>query len=180
MQQPRVLIVTGGSRGIGAAVALLAATEGWAVAVNYHTHSLAADEVVRRIRGNGGRAMAVQADVACEEDVLRMFQQVDAKLGPLSGLVNNAGVVDVAARVDERSVARLERQREQVSPKAEAGNLDAHRVLLGIAKRKAALLGLDAPTRLSVRGGDAVPGASVPRSQLIEMLTTFDHPPGAN
>ena len=110
MQHPRVLIVTGASRGIGAAIALLAATEGWAVAVNYHTHSLAADEVVRRIRGDGGRAMAVQADVACEDDVQRMFQQVDAKLGPLSGLVNNAGVVDVAARVDEMSVARLERQ----------------------------------------------------------------------
>jgi len=109
-QPPGVLLVTGASRGIGAATALLAAQQGWAVAVNYQANSLAADEVVRTIRAQGGRAMAVQADVAQEADVLRMFRHVDAKLGPLSGLVNNAGVVDVAARVDEMSVERLQRQ----------------------------------------------------------------------
>jgi NAD(P)-dependent dehydrogenase (short-subunit alcohol dehydrogenase family) len=105
----QVVLVTGGSRGIGAATALLAAKRGWAVAVNYTSNSLAADEVVRAIRQDGGRAIAVQADVAHEDQVLAMFEKVDAKLGRLTGLVNNAGVVDVAARVDEMSVARLRR-----------------------------------------------------------------------
>jgi NAD(P)-dependent dehydrogenase (short-subunit alcohol dehydrogenase family) len=104
-----VLLVTGASRGIGAATALLAAQQGWAVAVNYAANSLAADEVVRRIRANGGSAMAVQADVANEAQVLAMFARIDAKLGPLSGLVNNAGVVDVSARVDEMDMARWRR-----------------------------------------------------------------------
>jgi len=105
----KVLLVTGGSRGIGAATCHLAAREGWAVAVNYTSNSLAADEVVREIRAGGGRAMAVQADVADEAQVLRMFEQVDAKFGRLTGLVNNAGVVDVTARVEDMSVARWKR-----------------------------------------------------------------------
>ena len=105
----KVLLVTGGSRGIGAATALLAAQSGWAVAVNYTANSLAADEVVRQIRATGGQAMSVQADVANEAQVLRMFENIDAKFGRLTGLVNNAGVVDVTARVDEMSVARWKR-----------------------------------------------------------------------
>jgi len=104
-----VLLVTGASRGIGAATALLAARSGWRVAVNYTANSLAADEVVRAIRADGGTAMAVQADVADEAQVLAMFRSIDAKLGPLTGLVNNAGVVDVSARLDEMSVARWRR-----------------------------------------------------------------------
>ncbi|MBU7573932.1 MAG: SDR family oxidoreductase [Hydrogenophaga sp.] len=105
----RALLVTGGGRGIGAATARLAARQGWAVAVNYTANSLAADEVVRAIRAEGGTAMSVQADVADEEQVLAMFAKIDAKLGRLHGLVNNAGVVDVTARVDEMSVARWRR-----------------------------------------------------------------------
>ena len=105
----KVLLVTGGSRGIGAATARLAAQAGWAVAVNYADNALAADEVVRAIRAAGGRALAVQGDVADEAQVLRMFETVDAKLGRLTGLVNNAGVVDVTARLDEMSVARWRR-----------------------------------------------------------------------
>jgi NAD(P)-dependent dehydrogenase (short-subunit alcohol dehydrogenase family) len=105
----KVLLVTGGSRGIGAATALLAAQNGWSVAVNYTANSLAADEVVRQIRAAGGQAMSVQADVADEAQVLRMFSHIDAKFGRLTGLVNNAGVVDVTARVDEMSVARWKR-----------------------------------------------------------------------
>jgi NAD(P)-dependent dehydrogenase (short-subunit alcohol dehydrogenase family) len=105
----KVLLVTGASRGIGAATALLAAQNGWSVAVNYTANSLAADEVVRQIRASGGRAVSLQADVADEGQVLRMFEHIDAKLGRLSGLVNNAGVVDVTARVDEMSVARFKR-----------------------------------------------------------------------
>ena len=105
----KVLLVTGGSRGIGAATCRLAARQGWAVAVNYTANSLAADDVVREIRAAGGRAMAVQADVADEGQVLRMFEQVDAKFGRLTGLVNNAGVVDVTARVEDMDVARWKR-----------------------------------------------------------------------
>jgi NAD(P)-dependent dehydrogenase (short-subunit alcohol dehydrogenase family) len=105
----KVLLVTGGSRGIGAATCRLAAKAGWAVAVNYSANSLAADEVVRAIRADGGRAMAVQADVVDEAQVLRMFEQVDAKFGRLTGLVNNAGVVDRRARLDEMDVARWRR-----------------------------------------------------------------------
>jgi NAD(P)-dependent dehydrogenase (short-subunit alcohol dehydrogenase family) len=105
----KVLLVTGGSRGIGAATAWLAAQQGWAVAVNYTANSLAADEVVRRIRAGGGTAITVEADVADEAQVLRMFEKVDAKLGRLTGLVNNAGVVDVTARVEDMSVARWKR-----------------------------------------------------------------------
>ena len=105
----KVLLVTGGSRGIGAATARLAAAQGWAVAVNYTANSLAADEVVRAIRATGGTAMAVQADVADEAQVLRMFEHIDAKLGRLTGLVNNAGVVDRGQPVAEHSVARWRR-----------------------------------------------------------------------
>jgi len=105
----QVLLVTGASRGIGAATALLAAAKGYAVAVNYATQAAAADEVVGRIRAQGGKAVAVQADVADESQVLAMFEAIDTQLGRLTALVNNAGVVDVAARVEEMSVARLKR-----------------------------------------------------------------------
>ena len=105
----QILLVTGGSRGIGAATALLAARAGWSVAVNYTSNADAAQEVVRQIQAQGGKAMAVQADVAQEQQVLAMFEQVDARLGRLTGLVNNAGVVDMASRVEDMSVARLKR-----------------------------------------------------------------------
>ena len=104
-----IMLITGGSRGIGAATALLAAQAGYAVAVNYHSNSLAADEVVRSIRESGGQAIALQADVSREDDVMAMFGRIDAKWGPLAALVNNAGVVDVSSRVDGMSVARLSR-----------------------------------------------------------------------
>lgn len=109
-ESPRkVVLVTGGSRGIGAATALLAAERGWSVAVNYSANSLAADEVVRQIRAAGGHAIAVQADVGDEAQVMAMFARVDAKFGRLDALVNNAGVVDMAQRVDGISAQRLKR-----------------------------------------------------------------------
>ncbi len=108
----KVVLITGGSRGIGAATALLAAQHGYAVAVNYTANSLAADEVVRQIRQAGGQAMAVQADVAKEQDVVTLFEKVDAKFGRLTALVNNAGVVDQTTRVDGITLARLQRMFE--------------------------------------------------------------------
>ena len=105
----QVLLVTGGSRGIGAATALRAAADGFAVAVNYTARPEAAREVVERIRATGGKAIAVQADVAQEDEVAAMFAAVDGQLGRITALVNNAGVVDVTARLDEMSVARLRR-----------------------------------------------------------------------
>lgn len=104
-----IVLITGGSRGIGAATALLAAKRGFAVAVNYASQAQAAQEVVRRIESEGGRAIAVQADVGDEVQVLAMFREVDERLGRLSALVNNAGIVDMQARVDEMSVERLTR-----------------------------------------------------------------------
>jgi NAD(P)-dependent dehydrogenase (short-subunit alcohol dehydrogenase family) len=106
---PAVALITGGSRGIGAATALLAAKAGFAVAVNYATRSDAADALVQQIRAQGGRAIAVQADVAIESQVMAMFAAVDAQLGPLTALVNNACVVDVACRVDAMDITRLKR-----------------------------------------------------------------------
>ncbi|RZJ13235.1 MAG: SDR family oxidoreductase [Acidovorax sp.] len=105
----RIALITGGSRGIGAATARLAARQGWAVAVNYAHDKDAAHAVVASITAAGGTAMAVQADVADEAQVLAMFAAVDAQLGRLSALVNNAGVVDVPARVEAMGVARLKR-----------------------------------------------------------------------
>ncbi len=105
----KLVLITGGSRGIGAATALLAARQGYAVAVNYASNALAADEVVRQIRQSGGQAMAVQADVAQEAQVLAMFEKIDAKFGRLSALVNNAGVVGMTTRVDAITLPRLQR-----------------------------------------------------------------------
>jgi NAD(P)-dependent dehydrogenase (short-subunit alcohol dehydrogenase family) len=108
----KVLLVTGGGRGIGAATARLAAGKGYAVAVNYTANAQAADEVARQIRAGGGTAITVQADVADETQVLAMFRQIDAQLGRLSALVNNAGVVDTTQRVDEQRLARWRRMFE--------------------------------------------------------------------
>jgi NAD(P)-dependent dehydrogenase (short-subunit alcohol dehydrogenase family) len=103
------VLVTGGSRGIGAAASRLAAATGWAVAVNYTRDQAAADAVVAAIERGGGRALAVRADVAVDAEVRAMFETIDAALPPLAGLVNNAGVVDAPARVDAMTVERLQR-----------------------------------------------------------------------
>ena len=103
----KIMLVTGGSRGIGRATALMAAARGYAVAVNYANDATAAAEVVAKITAGGGRAIAIKADVAVEEDILEMFRTVDRDLGALDCLVNNAGVVDTKARVSEMSFARL-------------------------------------------------------------------------
>ncbi len=103
------VLVTGGSRGIGAATCRLAAAAGWAVGVNYTHDDAAAGRVVEAIRDAGGTALAIRCDVADERQVVAMFERVDAELPPLQGLVNNAGIVGTAARVDAIDRARLER-----------------------------------------------------------------------
>lgn len=104
-----VMIVTGGSRGIGAATARMAAARGYAVCVNYLRNHEAADEVVAAIEGEGGRAVAVAADVSREPDVVRLFAEVDEALGPVTALVNNAGILERQARVEEMTAERLHR-----------------------------------------------------------------------
>ena len=105
----KALIVTGGGRGIGAATARLAAERGYAVCVNYLRNREAADAVVKSIEAAGGRAIAVAADVAKEADVTRLFETSDQALGPLAGLVNNAGILETQMRVDTMDAARLHR-----------------------------------------------------------------------
>ena len=105
----RIAVVTGASRGIGAAAARLLAREGYAVAVNYRAKAAAAEAIVAEIADGGGRAVAVQADVGKEDDVKRLFETVDAELGTLTALVNNAGVFGPRCRVDELAPADLAR-----------------------------------------------------------------------
>jgi len=105
----RVLLVTGGGRGIGAAICRLAAKAGYRVAVNYASNETTAAGLVREIESEGGQAIAIRGDVGNEADVVAMFEAVDREFGPLDALVNNAGIVDMKARVDEMSAARLER-----------------------------------------------------------------------
>jgi len=99
-----VILITGGSRGIGAASARLAAERGYKVAVNYVHNARAAQSLAREVSG-----VAIQADVAAERDVVRMFEELDRKLGRITVLVNNAGIVDRSARVEEMSAERMQR-----------------------------------------------------------------------
>lgn len=104
-----VIIITGGGRGIGAATARLAAKKGYAVCVNYLRDRTAAESVVHEIRSAEGRAIAVAGDVSSEKDVLNLFQESDRSLGPLTALVNNAGIVERQSRVEDMDAPRLQR-----------------------------------------------------------------------
>ena len=108
MTQP-IMLVTGGSRGIGAATALIAASRGWRVAISYQSNAAAADDVVNKIRAAGGTAIAVQADVGIEAEVLRLFKTVDEQLGTLSVLINNAGMLEQQTRLDQMALDRWQR-----------------------------------------------------------------------
>jgi NAD(P)-dependent dehydrogenase (short-subunit alcohol dehydrogenase family) len=103
------MLVTGGSRGIGAATARLAAQHGYAVCINYLRNRNAADALVHEIARSGGRAIAVQADVSIEQNVVRLFQTIDRELGSIDALVNNVGIVEPQTRVESMSAERLQR-----------------------------------------------------------------------
>jgi NAD(P)-dependent dehydrogenase (short-subunit alcohol dehydrogenase family) len=105
----KTLLVTGATRGIGAACALLAARHGYRVGVNYHQDQAAAEAVVAAIGAAGGQAVALQADVADEGAVVAMFARLDAHFGPLHALINNAGVLAPQMRVDQMDAARISR-----------------------------------------------------------------------
>ena len=105
----QVMIVTGGARGIGAATARLAGARGYAVCVNYRENGDAAGQVVREIESKGGRAVAVQADISSESGVVALFQRVDAALGRVCALVNNAATLEPQMRLDAMAASRIER-----------------------------------------------------------------------
>lgn len=105
----RVLIITGGSRGIGAATGRLAGAAGYSVCVNYRQNQTAADRVVTDIQRTGAKAIAVKADVSVERDVVRLFETADRALGKLHGLVNNAAILETQTRVESMTTARLQR-----------------------------------------------------------------------
>ena len=113
MTEPRdklkVIIITGASRGIGAKTALLAASQGYAVCVNYRKNKTAANEIVSRIQEDNGRAIAVGANIANENEIIELFKTVDTELGTVTALVNNAGILETQMRVDEMDAARLQR-----------------------------------------------------------------------
>jgi NAD(P)-dependent dehydrogenase (short-subunit alcohol dehydrogenase family) len=108
MTQP-LMLVTGGSRGIGAATVLLAAARGWRVAFSYRDNAQAAHEVVAQSRELGAEAVALQADVSQESDVLRLFESVEQQLGRPTALVNNAGMLEQQMRLDQMDLARWQR-----------------------------------------------------------------------
>lgn len=105
----KTLLITGASRGIGAATGLLAVQRGYTVCVNYRENAAAAQSVVEEIQSAGGQAMAIAADISVESDVVRMFQQIDETFGRLTALVNNAGVLEKQMRLEEMDAARLTR-----------------------------------------------------------------------
>ena len=103
------MIITGAGRGIGAELAIRAAKAGYEVCVNYHSNRSAADQVLDAIEQNGGKAIAVQADVSIEADILRLFETVDSELSPLTALVNNAGILETHGSVIDMTFDRLQR-----------------------------------------------------------------------
>ncbi len=108
-EQQKIMIITGGSRGIGARTARLAAQRGYDVCINYHRDEAAAEQVAGEVRATGQRALVVRGDVASEAEVLQLFETTDRELGRLSVLLNNAGIVGPSQRVDEMDAARIQR-----------------------------------------------------------------------
>ncbi|HDZ9126938.1 TPA: SDR family NAD(P)-dependent oxidoreductase, partial [Vibrio cholerae] len=107
MSVRKVVVITGGSRGIGAATAKLFAQNGFSVCINYKSNAEAANTLVEEIKALGGHCIAVQADVSKEGDVVKLFETVDQELGVVSVLVNNAGILKKQMRLDEMSAERI-------------------------------------------------------------------------
>jgi len=105
----KTILITGASRGIGAATARLAARQGYAVAVNYYRNQVAAERVVSQITDDGGQAVAIQADATEETGILRLFAETERRLGPISALVNNAGILEPQMRLVDMTAERLQR-----------------------------------------------------------------------
>ena len=105
----KIVLVTGASRGIGAATAMLAAKCGYAVALNYRSDAARVEQVLANVRASGVNAIAVQADISKEDDIMRLFEAVDSKLGRLTALVNNAGILEKQMRVESMPADRLQR-----------------------------------------------------------------------
>jgi NAD(P)-dependent dehydrogenase (short-subunit alcohol dehydrogenase family) len=105
----KTILITGGSRGIGRAAALLAGARGWSVAINYASNRQAAEDTAAAVRGAGGRAAIMQGDVASEADVIAMFEAAERDLGPLDGVVVNAGIVAPGMKLAEMSAERMRR-----------------------------------------------------------------------
>jgi len=105
----KTMLITGASRGIGAATALLAAENGYAVAINYHRNREAAQNLADRINATGGYARIFQADVSREEEIIRLFDEVEKQMAPLSSLVNNAGTLELQSRLEDITWDRLQR-----------------------------------------------------------------------
>jgi NAD(P)-dependent dehydrogenase (short-subunit alcohol dehydrogenase family) len=106
---PNILLVTGGSRGIGAATTQLAAQRGYSVCITYLHNQAAAEAVVAEIEAAGGHALAIAADMRVESEIIRLFEHIDAHVGPITALVNNAGILEQQMRVDQMDAARLQR-----------------------------------------------------------------------
>ena len=105
----KTILITGASRGIGAATAALAAEMGYAVVVNYHTNKEAAGKVAAGITAKGGRAIVIGADISKEDEVMRLFEEADKIFGRLDSLVNNAGILERQMRLEEMDAVRLNR-----------------------------------------------------------------------
>ena len=103
----KVIVITGASRGIGAATALLAARQGYRICINYHTNDQAAENILDQVRAQGAEAITVRADTSVEDEIIQLFQRVDEELGPVTALVNNAGTIGQQSRVEDMSEFRL-------------------------------------------------------------------------
>ena len=104
-----VVVVTGGSRGIGAAISRLAARKGWNVCINYKNNESIANDIVKEILNSGGNAIAVPADISIEKDVIRLFKEVDSELGQITALVNNAGIISPQSKLIDMDASRLQK-----------------------------------------------------------------------